>query len=148
MDAEKKVAVITGASQGIGAALVTPIARRATASSRRRGPSSRRRPDIHRRPRRHRRPDDGGAAIAEGVERFGRIDTLVNNAGIFIAKPFTRYTQDDFDGDPVASMPPGFFHITQLAIAEMEKRGAATSSRSPRAWSTTRTPACRRRSRR
>jgi NAD(P)-dependent dehydrogenase (short-subunit alcohol dehydrogenase family) len=54
------------------------------------------------------------------VARFGRIDTLVNNAGIFIAKPFTHYTEvDDAAGVNLA----GFFHITQLAIAEMEKQG-------------------------
>jgi NAD(P)-dependent dehydrogenase (short-subunit alcohol dehydrogenase family) len=60
-------------------------------------------------------------AISEGVIRFGRIDTLVNNAGIFIAKPFTQYTEADFAAI-VGVNVAGFFHITQLAIAEMEKR--------------------------
>jgi NAD(P)-dependent dehydrogenase (short-subunit alcohol dehydrogenase family) len=62
-------------------------------------------------------------AISEGVARFGRIDTLVNNAGIFIAKPFTQYTEADYAA-MVAVNLAGFFHITQLAVAEMEKQGS------------------------
>jgi NAD(P)-dependent dehydrogenase (short-subunit alcohol dehydrogenase family) len=60
-------------------------------------------------------------AISEGMARFGCIDTLVNSAGIFIAKPFTQYTEVDYAamlGVNVTS----FFHITQLAVAEMEKQ--------------------------
>jgi NAD(P)-dependent dehydrogenase (short-subunit alcohol dehydrogenase family) len=41
-------------------------------------------------------PDTARRVISEGVARFGRIDTLVNNAGIFIAKPFTKYTAEDY----------------------------------------------------
>ena len=61
-------------------------------------------------------------AISEGMARFGRIDTLVNNAGIFIAKPFTQYTEADYAA-MVGVNIAGFFHMTQLAIAEMEKQG-------------------------
>ena len=124
MGTEQKVAVITGASQGIGAALVKAYRDRnyrVVASSRSIEPSN----------------DDGvlavpgdiadrktaERAISEGVARFGRIDTLINNAGIFIAKPFTEYTQEDYEtylGTNIA----GFFHMTQLAIAEMEKQGS------------------------
>jgi NAD(P)-dependent dehydrogenase (short-subunit alcohol dehydrogenase family) len=74
-------------------------------------------------------------AISEGMARFGRIDTLVNNAGIFIAKPFTQYTEADYAAILGVNVT-GFFHITQLAIAEMEKQG-----RSQRASSTTPLPA-------
>ena len=123
MGTEQKVAVITGASQGIGAALVKAYRDRnyhVIAVSRSIQPS-----------------DDEGVvtvsgdiadrktaerAIVEGITRFGRIDTLINNAGIFIAKPFTEYTDADYEvylGTNVA----GFFHMTQLAIAEMEKQG-------------------------
>lgn len=124
MGTEQKVAVITGASQGIGAALVKAYRDRnyrvvATARSIR--PSH----------------DDGviavpgdiadrktaERAISEGVARFGRIDTLVNNAGIFIAKPFTKYTEADYAAI-LGANTTGFFHATQLAIAEMEKRGS------------------------
>ena len=122
MGAEQKVAVITGASQGIGAALVKAYRERgyhvvATA-------------------RTMARSDDAGVlavsgdiadrrtaerAISEGMARFGRIDTLINNAGIFIAKPFTDYTQADYAAILGVNLA-GFFHITQLAIAEMERR--------------------------
>ena len=55
--------------------------------------------------------------------RFGHIDTLVNNAGIFIAKPFTQYTEADYAAILGVNLT-GFFNITQLAIAEMEKQGS------------------------
>jgi NAD(P)-dependent dehydrogenase (short-subunit alcohol dehydrogenase family) len=122
MAANQKVAVITGASQGIGAALVKAYRDRnyfVVANSRSIKPSS----------------DDGVLAvggdigdrdvaaqvIAQGAARFGRIDTLVNNAGIFIAKPFTQYTVDDFKA-VLGTNLAGFFHVSQFAIAEMEKR--------------------------
>ncbi|HME22612.1 MAG TPA: SDR family oxidoreductase, partial [Acetobacteraceae bacterium] len=122
MGTEQKVAVITGASQGIGAALVKAYRDRnyrvvATARSMR--PSH---------------DDDvitvsgdvadrktAERAISEGMVRFGRIDTLVNNAGIFIAKPFTQYTEADYTAVLGVNVT-GFFHMTQLAVAEMEKQ--------------------------
>jgi len=57
------------------------------------------------------------------VARFGRIDTLINNAGIFIAKPFTEYTEADYVAILGVNVA-GFFHITQFAVAEMEKQGS------------------------
>jgi len=124
MASERKVAVITGASGGIGEALVNAYRDRnyrvvATALSMK--PSS---------------SDDvvvvagdiadrktAERAISEGMARFGRIDTLVNNAGIFIAKPVTQYTEADYAAIVAVNLT-GFFHITQLAIAEMEKQGS------------------------
>jgi len=121
---EQKVAIITGASQGIGAALVAAYRERgygvvATARSVKSGHD----PDVlaiagdiaDRR--------TAERAVAEGMGRFGRIDTLVNNAGIFIAKPFTEYSEADYRA-AIAVNVSGFFHITQLVMAEMEKRGA------------------------
>jgi NAD(P)-dependent dehydrogenase (short-subunit alcohol dehydrogenase family) len=116
---EKKVAVITGASQGIGAGLVRAYRERGfrvVATARTINPSQDEHVvavagDIRDR-------TTAEAVVGAAKERFGRLDTLVNNAGVFIAKPFVQYTQEDFDvmtGVNVA----GFFHMTQLAVAEM-----------------------------
>jgi len=124
MGVEQKVAVITGASQGIGAALVKAYrdrSYRVVATSRSIKPSNDDQVlavpgDIADR-------NTAERAISEGVARFGRIDTLVNNAGIFIAKPFTQYTAADYAAILGVNLT-GFFHVTQLAIAEMEKQGS------------------------
>ncbi|HYA81563.1 MAG TPA: SDR family oxidoreductase, partial [Methylocystis sp.] len=123
MGAEQKVAVITGASRGIGAALVRAYRDRnyrVVATARSIEPSTDAdiltvAGDIADRKTAER-------VISEGVARFGRIDTLVNNAGIFISKPFTQYTEADFSAI-LGVNTVGFFHTTQLAIAEMEKQG-------------------------
>src|SRR3984885_2405204 len=124
MGSEQKVAVITGASQGIGAALVKAYLDRnyrvvATARSIKASND----PDILVVPGDIVDRKTAERAISEGMTRFGRIDTLVNNAGFFIAKPFTQYTQEDYAAI-LGVNTAGFFHITQLAIAEMEKRGS------------------------
>jgi NAD(P)-dependent dehydrogenase (short-subunit alcohol dehydrogenase family) len=61
-----------------------------------------------------------GSAIYFGMP----IDTLINNAGVFIAKPFTEYTETDYLSILGVNVA-GFFHITQLAVAEMEKQGSS-----------------------
>jgi len=123
MASESKVAVVTGASQGMGAALVEAFRARgyrvvATARS----IKTTNDPDILAVPGDIADRKTAERAISASVERFGRIDTLVNNAGIFIAKPFTQYSEADFAVMLGVNLA-GFFHITQLAIAEMEKRG-------------------------
>jgi NAD(P)-dependent dehydrogenase (short-subunit alcohol dehydrogenase family) len=121
---EQKVAVITGASQGIGAALVQGFRDRnyrVVATARSVKPSTD--PDILAVPGDIADPDTAKRVVAEAVARFGRIDTLVNNAGIFIAKPFTDYTPEDYAAILGVNVH-GFFHITQLAVAEMVKRGS------------------------
>jgi NAD(P)-dependent dehydrogenase (short-subunit alcohol dehydrogenase family) len=62
-------------------------------------------------------------AISAGMDRFRRIDTLVDNAGILIAKPFTEYSQADYTAILGVNIAD-FFHFTQLAIAEMEKQAS------------------------
>jgi NAD(P)-dependent dehydrogenase (short-subunit alcohol dehydrogenase family) len=118
-----KVAIITGASQGIGAGLAAGFRRAgyAVVGTARSMPPS----------------DDHGYIVVDGdiaeagtaqrvvahaVDRFGRIDTLVNNAGIYISKPFTEYTLADYAAITAVNLS-GFFHITQLAIAQMVDQG-------------------------
>jgi NAD(P)-dependent dehydrogenase (short-subunit alcohol dehydrogenase family) len=118
----RKVVVITGASQGIGAALVEAYRAQgyavvATSRSIKKSSDD----DILAVPGDIADRKTAERAIRDGVARFGRIDTLVNNAGIFIAKPFTEYTEADYAA-VIAVNLTGFFHITQLAIKEMEKR--------------------------
>jgi NAD(P)-dependent dehydrogenase (short-subunit alcohol dehydrogenase family) len=124
MSTERKVAVVTGASGGIGAALVKAYRDqnyRVVAMSLTMEPSKD--DDILSVPGDIGDRKTAQHAIAEGVARFGRIDTLINNAGIFVAKPFTQYTEADFAAMLGVNLA-GFFHTTQLAVAEMEKQGS------------------------
>src|SRR5262249_30776327 len=116
---ERKVAVITGASQGIGAGLVRGFLDRGylvVANSRSIQPdASADQITIA--------GDIADPAVAErviggAVEKFGRVDTLVNNAGMFIAKPFTEYTEADFAAKISLNLA-GFFHVSQRAVRQM-----------------------------
>lgn len=119
-----KVAVVTGASQGIGAGVVAAYRKLgwAVVATSRSIPVS----------------DDPGlitvqgdvadpvtadGVIATAVERFGRLDTLINNAGVFIAKGFTDYTADDYAAVTGVNLD-GFFRITQRAVEQMLTAGA------------------------
>ena len=124
MSNERKVAIITGASQGIGAGLVKAYRDRnyrvvATSRSIKQGGD----PDVVAVAGDIGDPATAERVVKEAVSRFGRVDTLVNNAGIFISKPFTDYTIDDFRAK-VWTNVAGFFHITQRAVAEMLKQGS------------------------
>ena len=106
-----KVAIITGGSQGIGAGLV--------ASARTIKPSKD--PDLLTVAGDIAEPATADRIIGAALERFGRIDTLVNNAGVFISKPFTDYTAADY-ATAVGVNLTGFFWLTQRVIAEMVRR--------------------------
>ncbi|MFG2124217.1 SDR family NAD(P)-dependent oxidoreductase [Streptomyces sp. NPDC048710] len=119
----QKVAVITGASQGIGAGLVDAyrkLGHAVVATSRGIAPSAD--PDVLTVQGDITDPATAERVIAAAVERFGRVDTLVNNAGIFVAKPFTDYTGDDY-ADVTGVNLAGFFRITQLAVGQMLTQG-------------------------
>jgi NAD(P)-dependent dehydrogenase (short-subunit alcohol dehydrogenase family) len=119
----RKVAIITGASQGIGAGLVDGFRRSgyAVVGTARSIPQS---------------DDPGyltvkgdiaeagtaGHVVEQALDRFGRIDSLVNNAGIFIGKPFTDYTAEDYAAVTAVNLT-GFFHMTQRAIRPMLEQG-------------------------
>jgi NAD(P)-dependent dehydrogenase (short-subunit alcohol dehydrogenase family) len=119
-----RVAIVTGASQGIGAGVAAGFrgAGHAVVGTARRMPRS----------------TDDGYVVVEGdiadaetarrvvgqaVDRFGRVDTLVNNAGIYLGKPFTEYTLADYAAITSVNLA-GFFHVTQLAIARMVDQGS------------------------
>ena len=116
---DQKVAVITGASQGIGAGLVgayRKLGYAVVATSR--SITSANDEGILAVPGDIADPAVAERVITAAIDRFGRVDTLVNNAGIFIAKPFTDYTADDYAAVTGINLT-GFFRITQLAVAHM-----------------------------
>src|ERR1700752_348512 len=123
MSADQRVAVVTGASQGIGGGLVQAFRERnyrVVGTSRSIKPVADSNVVTM-------QGDVGARETAErvfkaAVERFGRIDTLVNNAGLFMAKPFTAYSQDDY-ATYVSTNVTGFFHMTQRALELMSKQG-------------------------
>ena len=123
MGAERKVVVVTGASQGIGAGLVRGFLDRGyqvVANSRSIKPDASAEVlavagDIA-------EPGVAERVIGAAVEKFGRVDTLVNNAGIFVAKPFTEYTEADF-AKVMSVNVAGFFYVSQQAVRQMLKQG-------------------------
>jgi NAD(P)-dependent dehydrogenase (short-subunit alcohol dehydrogenase family) len=122
-DGDRRVAIITGGSQGIGAGLVAGYRRRGWAvvgTSRTIGPSGD--PDLL-----TVAGDIADVATADRIvsgalERFGRIDTLVNNAGVYLSKPFTDYSAEDYAAVVGVNLT-GFFVVTQRVVVEMLKQG-------------------------
>ena len=124
MGKERKVVIITGASQGIGGALVQAYRDRnyrVVANSRSIKPSSD--ADILTVAGDISDPATAQQIVKQALERFGRIDTLVNNAGVFLAKPFTDYTEEDFAAVLAINLG-SFFRLTKLVAAEMLKQGS------------------------
>ena len=121
---DSRVAIITGASQGIGAGLTSSFRSASYAvvgTSRSIHPSTESdfvtvAGDIA-------DPTTAERVVQQALDRFGRIDTLINNAGLFISKPFTDYTLDDFAAMTSVNLA-GFFHITQRAIGQMVTQGS------------------------
>src|SRR5262245_19967311 len=119
MSSDRKVAVITGASQGIGAGLVRGFLDRgyriiANSRSIKADESA----DVL-----AIAGDIADRAVADrviggAVEKYGRVDTLINNAGMFIAKPFIDYTEADFNAKISLNLA-GFFYVSQRAVRQM-----------------------------
>ncbi len=119
----QKVAIVTGASQGIGAGVVAAYRKlgyAVVATSRTIAPADD--ADVLTVQGDIADPATAERVVAAAIERFGRVDTLVNNAGVFVAKPFTDYTADDY-ATVVGINLTGFFRITQLAIGHMLTQG-------------------------
>jgi NAD(P)-dependent dehydrogenase (short-subunit alcohol dehydrogenase family) len=114
--APQPVVVITGAERGIGAGLAAAFRRcgYAVVATSRSIPASDEsdlvtvQGDIA-------EQETSRRVVEQALERFGRIDTLINNAGVYIGKPFIDYTSDDYAAITAVNLA-GFFHITQQAI--------------------------------
>jgi len=124
MGESQKVAIVTGASRGIGAGLVAALRRadylvvgtaRAMAASDDSGFLTVT-GDIT-------EPETAQRVVEQALDRFGRIDSLINNAGTYIGKSFTDYTLEDYAAITSVNLA-GFFHITQRVIRQMETQGA------------------------
>jgi NAD(P)-dependent dehydrogenase (short-subunit alcohol dehydrogenase family) len=118
-----RAAIITGASQGIGAGLVDAFRRAgyavvATARSIRHSDE----PDLLTVAGDIAEAETSQRVVDQALGRFGRIDSLINTAGVFIGKPFTEYTADDYAAVTAVNLA-GFFHITQRAIRQMVTQG-------------------------
>ena len=119
---DRRVAIITGGSQGIGAGLVAGYRERGwavVASALKIKPSED--PDVLTVDGDIAKPATADRIIEGALGRFGRVDTLVNNAGVFVSKPFTDYTAEDY-ALVVGVNLTGFFWLTQRVIAEMATR--------------------------
>jgi NAD(P)-dependent dehydrogenase (short-subunit alcohol dehydrogenase family) len=122
MSSTQKVVIVTGASQGIGEALATAYGKLgyavvATSRSIRASEDPQVltvRGDLS-------RPGTGAHVVEQALTRFGRVDTLVNNAGVFVAKPFADYTDEDYDAVTGVNLR-GFFDISRSAVAAMLSR--------------------------
>ncbi|MFF4244809.1 SDR family NAD(P)-dependent oxidoreductase [Streptomyces sp. NPDC001822] len=123
MNATRKVAIITGASGGIGAALVKAyraMGYAVTATGGRSAPTSSD-PGVLALAADVAEPGTGARLVEATVDRFGRIDTLVNCAGVFVSKPFTEYTDADYELVTGANVR-GFFEVSRSVIAAMLSR--------------------------
>jgi NAD(P)-dependent dehydrogenase (short-subunit alcohol dehydrogenase family) len=123
MNSTRNTAIVTGASQGIGAGIVKAFVARGfnvVANSRKVTQST----EVAASDRvalvdgHVGEPATAARVVAAALARFGSIDVLVNNAGIFFTKPFTDYTADDFRS-LVSTNLEGFLYVTQLAIKQM-----------------------------
>jgi NAD(P)-dependent dehydrogenase (short-subunit alcohol dehydrogenase family) len=123
MTEPQKVAIITGGERGIGAGIAAGFSRAGyavVATSRSIVHSNQ--PDVLTVAGDITHAETAEHVVERALDRFGRIDSLVNNAGIFIGKPFTDYTLDDFAAITAVNLT-GFFHITQRVIRQMATQG-------------------------
>jgi len=122
-DVQQKVAIVTGASQGIGAGLVAAFRQHGYAVvANSRSIADSRDPELLAIAGDITDPGTANRIVTAAVERFGRVDTLINNAGVFIAKPFTAYTAQDYALATSVNVS-GFFLLTQRVIAQMLDQG-------------------------
>ena len=121
---DKRVAIVTGAERGIGAGLAAAYrsAGYAVVGTSLSIPSSDD-PDFLTVQGDITQAETAQRVVEQGLDRFGRIDSLINNAGIYIGKPFTEYTARDYAAISAVNLA-GFFHITQRVIGHMVAQGS------------------------
>jgi NAD(P)-dependent dehydrogenase (short-subunit alcohol dehydrogenase family) len=134
----QKTAIVTGASQGIGAGIMDAYLKRGynvVANSRNITKTS---PfpasanlalvggDIG-------DPKTAAKIVDTAISRFGRIDVLINNAGILIARPFTEYTTEDFNA-LVSTTLAGFLYVSQLSVKQMLRQKSGSIVNISTAW--------------
>ena len=119
-----KVAIVTGASQGIGMGIAAAFRRAgyAVVGTSRSMPLSDE-PDFLTVQGDIAEVETAQRVVERALDRFGRIDSLINNAGVFIGKAFTDYTPDDYAKVTTVNLA-GFFHMTQRVIRQMVAQGA------------------------
>jgi NAD(P)-dependent dehydrogenase (short-subunit alcohol dehydrogenase family) len=118
----QRVVIVTGGSQGIGAGLVDGYRQRGwavVANSLSIKPSGD--PDVLTVQGDVSEQVTAQEIIGQAIDRFGRVDTLINNAGVFVSKPFTDFTTEDYALITGVNLA-GFFWLTQLAIGHMLKQ--------------------------
>jgi NAD(P)-dependent dehydrogenase (short-subunit alcohol dehydrogenase family) len=118
---EKKTAIVTGASGGIGAGLVDGFLKQGynvAATSLRFSPSLTPSPSLFLVEGDIGKQETAVKVVEGAIERFGSVDVLVNNAGIFYVKPFTDFTTEDVNA-LVSTNLLGFIYITQLSVKQM-----------------------------
>jgi NAD(P)-dependent dehydrogenase (short-subunit alcohol dehydrogenase family) len=123
-DTGQKVVIVTGGSQGIGAGVVEGYRQRGwavVANSLDIKPSKI--PYVLTVEGDVSRQGTADQIISQALDRFGRVDTLVNNAGVFVSKPFTDYTAEDYALVTGVNLA-GFLWLTQRAIGQMLRQGS------------------------
>ncbi|HWY68773.1 MAG TPA: SDR family oxidoreductase, partial [Terriglobales bacterium] len=121
---DQKAAIITGASRGIGAGLVGAFLKQGynvVATSRKISQQLTASTSLVLVDGDIGKPETAARVVESAIEDFGRIDVLVNNAGIFFAKPFTDFSAADFN-NLVSTNLLGFLYITQLTVKQMLKQ--------------------------
>ena len=126
-----KTAIVTGASQGVGADIVRAFMERgynivANSLNISAAGSFQDSAQLTSGRRRYRAIDTARRIAGTALDRFGGIDALVNNAGIFVAKAFTEYTPEDFRRLASTNLE-GFIYTTQLSVRQMLKQGSGGS---------------------
>jgi len=121
MSEKTKTAIVTGASGGIGAGLVDGFLKQGynvAATSLRFSPSLTPSPSLFLVEGDIGKQETAVKVVEGAIERFGSVDVLVNNAGIFYVKPFTDFTAEDVNA-LVSTNLLGFIYITQLSVKQM-----------------------------